>query len=276
MNLSPGDIRGVAQDLWTPPMIEGRAAAGVRVRQTAAEYAGTEVHHALYLPRDWRAGGTFPVIVEYAGNGDYQRPEWGDVCDGSVEGSNLGYGISGGEGFIWVCLPYVNAAHQANEVLWWGDAEATVAYCVDAVDRVCRDYGGDPAAVILAGFSRGAIACNYIGLRNDRIARLWRAFIAHSHYDGVRSWGYAGDDRAAALGRLQRLGGRPQFVSHERSVEETRGYLESTGVQAPFTFQRIPYDNHRDDWVLRNIPERQVLRDWVGQVLGIDETKSVE
>ena len=51
--------------------------------------------------------------------------------------------------------------------------------------RVCEQYGGDRAAVILTGFSRGAIACNYLGLHNEEIAGLWRAFIPYSHYDGV-------------------------------------------------------------------------------------------
>jgi len=35
----------------------------------------------------------------------------------------------------------------------------------------------DRAAVILSGFSRGAIGCNYLGLHNEEIAGLWLAFI---------------------------------------------------------------------------------------------------
>jgi hypothetical protein len=38
-------------------------------------------------------------------------------------------------------------------------------------------------------------------------------------------------------------------------------------VQAPFTFQAIRFRNHSDQWVLRDIPERQALRDWVRAVL---------
>jgi len=44
------------------------------------------------------------VIVEYAGNGNYAN-KYGDVSSGEVEGSKLGYGISGGTGFIWICMP---------------------------------------------------------------------------------------------------------------------------------------------------------------------------
>jgi len=93
------------------------------------------------------------------------------------------------------------------------------------------------------------------------------AFIAHSHYDGVRPWGHPDGDRASALKRLKRLKGRPTFISHEGFVEQTRQYLASTGVQGRFTFQTLPYRNHRDDWVLRDIPERRRLRTWVEQVL---------
>ena len=47
-----------------------------------------------------------------------------------------------------------------------------------------------------------------IRMTDDEVAALWCGFICHSHYDGVRSWGYAGDDRAAATERLARLGDR--------------------------------------------------------------------
>lgn len=260
------DIREVPQDLVTPGMTTGEPVPGKRVRQSAPGYEGTAVHHALYLPTDWRKGGRFPVIVEYAGNGPY-RNRFGDKCTGKVEDCNLGYGVSAGKGFIWVCLPYVSRDRKRNQLQWWGDVAATVDYCKKAVRAICRDYGGDPAAVFIAGFSRGAIACNFIGLHDDEIAGLWRGFIAHSHYDGVRKWRYPGSDRRSAAERLKRLRGRPQFVSHEGSVEATRKYIESARVDGAFTFQALPYRNHTDSWVLRDIPERKALREWVARVL---------
>jgi hypothetical protein len=69
------------------------------------------------------------------------------------------------------------------------------------------------------------------------------------------------------LARLQRLRGRPQFISQENSVEDIRGYLKQTGVKAPFTFQALSFPNHCDNWVLRNLPERSKLRAWVKSVL---------
>lgn len=260
------DIRSVEPDLTTPPVLDKDPRPGIRVRQTLPEYRGTDVHHALYLPLDWDHRRRYPVIVEYAGNGNYKN-SYGDVSEGVVEGSNLGYGISAGKGFVWVCMPYIDAEHKGNQTLWWGDAEATVDYCCKTVASVCRDFGGDPKSIFLAGFSRGAIACNYIGLRSDEIAKLWLGFIPYSHYDGVRTWPYPDSDRASALGRLQRLRGRPQFIVHENSVEATRAYLESTGVRAPFTFLTLPFRNHNDAWVLRDIPARRQLRAWVQTVL---------
>jgi hypothetical protein len=260
------DIRCVPQDLTVPPMTEGAPAPGKRVKAVPPEYAGSAVHQALYLPVDWEPGRRYPVIVEYAGNGPYQN-SFGDTCTGKVEDCSLGYGLSGGKGFLWLCLPYISPDRQQNQLQWWGDVDATVAYCTRVVPQVCREYGGDPQAVFLAGFSRGAIACNYIGLHDDAIAALWCGFVCHSHYDGGRPWAYEGSDRAEAAVRLGRLGGRPQFISHEVSTEATQAYLAAACPQGRFTFVDLRYRNHTDSWVLRDTSERRRLREWVRDVL---------
>ena len=119
----------------------------------------------------------------------------------------------------------------------------------------------------MAGFSRGGIACNYIGLRDDQTAKLWRAFIAYNQYDGVVRWRYAGSDRASAIRRLQRLHGRPVFVIQETSVEATREFIASSGMNAPYRFVTLGFPNHNHAWVLRDVPERKELRDWLARVL---------
>jgi hypothetical protein len=263
------DLSTVAPDLHPPAVTPGDPAPGRRVRQTTPGWEGTDVHHVLYLPSRWKAGEKYPVLVEYAGNGGYKNA-FGDVSEGTVEGSHLGYGISGGEGFLWICMPYVRSdgALKQNAVTWWGDVEETKRYCLKTVAFVCEKYGGDPKKVVLAGFSRGSIGCNYLGLHDDEIAPLWRAFIAYSHYDGqLTHWGYVGADRASALDRLKRLNGRPQFICMENSVDPIRTYLEGTGIKGDFTFRTIPFRNHSDQWVLRDIPERNALRDWLSRVL---------
>lgn len=259
------DLGSVAPDLTVPAMQEAPVAPGIRSRMTLASYRDCDVHHSLYLPVDWTPERRFPVIVEYAGNGPY-RNAFGDICTGKVEDCSLGYGIGGGREFIWLCLPYISEDRAHNQLQWWGDVEATVDYCKKAVSLVCQDYGGDSNELILAGFSRGSIACNYIGLHDDEIASLWLAFVCHSHYDGVREWNYSGSDRKSAAIRLNRLAGRPQFISHEISVDATRQYLAEACPEGAFLFQPIGFRNHTDQWVLRDIPPRQTLRDWVQKV----------
>lgn len=252
------DIDSVQPDLVTPSVTDHAPGPGLRVKQINRNYSGTQVHHLLYLPTDWVKGKKYPVIVEYAGN------LW-KTSPGTVEGSNLGYGISGGKGVIWICMPFVDTKNRANADTWWGDVDATVDYCKQTVRRVCEEYGGDSSNVFLAGFSRGAIACNFIGLHDDEIASLWRGFICHSHYEGVRTW--PGSTPEGAKERLRRLDGRPQFISHEESVDPTKQYLTKALPNGNFTFLALPFQTHTDAWVLRDIPERKTLREWFKNTL---------
>jgi hypothetical protein len=262
----PPNLNAIPSDLAVPQTANGPPAAGQRVKQANPGYEGSDLFHVLYLPADWQPDSKYPVIVEYPGNGGYKN-SLGDVCTGKPEDCKLGYGLSGGRGMIWVCLPFVNRDEKKHQLNWWGDPDATADYCVQTVKRICGEFGGDPAAVILTGFSRGAIACNYIGLRNDEIAGLWRAMLPHSHYDGVRKWPHADSDAASAAARLARLRDRPQFISQETSVEATRALLKQHAANGNFTFLALPYPNHSDEWVLKDIPERAQARAWLAKVL---------
>lgn len=263
------DISSIPQDLTPPPMTREQPAPGKRVRQTAEKYAASDIYHTLYLPTNWRDDDKYPVIIEYSGNG-YFRNSFGDRCSGAVEDCNMGYGISGGKDFIWVCMPFISEDRTHNQLTWWGSVDATIDYCKEVVNSICHDYNGDRAKIFLAGFSRGSIACNYIGLHDDEIASLWRGFICHSHYDGPRLWGYPESEQYMAEQRLSRLHGRPQFISHENSVNETKYYLQEICPNGNFTFQTIPYRNHTDTWVLRDIPERKAVRKWLKDILAGD------
>jgi hypothetical protein len=254
------DLSTVPPDLEVP---------GVRSVMTTAGWEAPAVRHTLYLPTDWVPGKRYPVLVEYAGNGGY-RNAYGDVSEGTVEGSRLGYGISGGRGFIWLCLPFVEvtANGPANAARWWGDLAETKRYCLATLREVVARWGGDEGAVVFCGFSRGSIAANFFGLHDDEIARVWRAFICHSHYDGVNErWPYAGADRVSALARLRRLGDRPQWISHEGSVAPIEDWLRRTGVAGRWTFASIPFRNHSPDWTLRDVPARRDVRAWLEDVL---------
>ena len=266
------DISSVKPDLILPSLTKGEPSAGKRVKQTHPDWKETEVYHVIYLPKDWRPNKRYPVIVEYAGNGPF-KGKFGDISAGRPEGSKMGYGISGGTGFIWVCIPYLNNAGNKNVTQWWGDRpkydpKPTLDYCKKVVPWVCANYGGELKSVVLCGFSRGAIACNYLGLYDDDIAKLWRAFIPYSHYDGVKRWSYPGSDQESAQQRLKRLAGRPQFICHEGTgVSGTQKFLNSTEIKGNFTFQATGFRNHNDAWLLRPSSARAALRVWLKAAL---------
>ncbi len=265
--------RRATDDLVTPVMTDQPPAAGRRVRQVAAEYRGTDVYHSLYLPDDWEPGKLYPVIVEYTGN---QFPP--GKGSGEVKDANLGYGLSGGRGYLWIVMPYVEVGRQKNAVRWWGDRQATVDYCKVNLPRICEAFGGDPTNVIVCGFSRGAIGTSYIGLADDEIASLWKGFFTHDHFDGHRQWGYPDSDRESALKRLARLKGRPVLVGGQHASEVRDDFLGQHLDLARFTFLDVPTTEifdipegpylhaHTDLWMHRDSPQREQARAWLQQL----------
>jgi len=259
------DFKVVPSDLVTPVMTDESPAAGRRVRQVAPEYKGTAVYHSLYLPLDWKPGGSHPVIVEYTGN---KSP--GCNSTGEVKDANLGYGMSGGRGFIWVSMPYVEKGRKKNAVTWWGDRQATVDYCKVNLPRICKEFGGDPDNLFICGFSRGAIGASYIGLADDQIAMFWKGIFTHDHFDGQLKWGYPESDRKSALKRLARLKGRPVLVCGGYA-----DYLKEHLELAQFTFLDVPVAKiftipdgkvihpHTDMWMHRESEYRSQARAWL-------------
>ena len=241
----PAIIQSDKSDLQLPTLENGLASHGKRVAIVPPEYEGTGVHHILYLPNDWESdwkknGRSWPVIIEYTGN---RFPASGST--GEVEGAALGYGLSGGK-FIWAVFPFVAEDHKHNEVTWWGDEQATVEYAKRNVPRICKEFGGDSSRVFLCGFSRGAIAVNYIGLFDDEFARLWCGFISHDHYDGVKewkgtAWGFPlADYRAGSIQRLNRLKGRPVLICQNGGTKYIKEYLTDFKNLVKFNFIDVP------------------------------------
>lgn len=268
-NVKAADPEIPSADLVTPIMTDADPAPGLRVRQVAAEYQGTDVYHALYLPVDWKSDGKYPVIVEYTGN---KSPSSGST--GEVKDANLGYGMSGGGGFIWITMPYIEIGGKKNALKWWGDRQATVDYCKVNLPRICKSFGGDPDNIFICGFSRGAIGVSYIGLADDEIAKFWKGIFTHDHFDGQREWGYAEDDRASALVRLARLKGRPVLICGKEA-----DYMKEHLDLARFTFLDIPTEKifnipegkvihpHTDRWMHRESEYRKKARAWIAGVL---------
>ena len=261
-------------DLTTPVMTTGEPGPGKRVRQVAPEYQGTDVYHALYLPVDWKPGGKYPVIVEYTGN------KWPPCkSTGEVKDANLGYGMSGGKGFIWVSMPYIEKGRKKNAVTWWGDKQATVDYCKVNLPRICKEFGGDADNLFICGFSRGAIASSYIGLADDEIALLWKGMFTHDHFDGERKWGYADSDRESALKRLARLKGRPVLICGRNAEGVRESFLKDHLDLARFSFLNVPTTKifkipegevihpHTDLWMHRSSEFRQQARAWLQKTI---------
>lgn len=265
---TPQSAESRAPDLVTPEMTNQKPAAGRRVRQVAKEYRETDVYHTLYLPTDWKSGGKYPVIVEYTGNKFLKCGSTGQVKD-----ANLGFGLTGGKGYIWVSMPYIEQGKLKNAVTWWGDKQATIDYCKVNLPRICQQFGGDSSRVFVCGFSRGAIATSFIGLADDEIASLWKGFIAHDHFDGQRVWGYAQSDRQSALKRLARLKGRPVLVCGTGN-----DFLKEHLDLGEFTFLKPPINKifsipdgkvihpHTDLWMHRESQFRDQARQWLKQV----------
>lgn len=261
---------------------KGTPGAGRRVAVTEPEYVGTDVHHILYLPTNYGAKKRYPLIVEYTGN---------YVPDGSstglIEDAHLGFALTLGKDFIWVVLPYIALDHQHNERTWWGDTQATVDYAERAIPRIIKQYHGDRNAVILCGFSRGAIGVSYIGLHNDKVAKLWSAFYTHDHFDGVlewkgQSWGSPLQKyREEAAQRLHRVHGRPFWVGQMGSTNDTKNYLSEWSLlsNGNFTFEDIPMKQlfpvvpneyfmkyHNDMWPIFDTPSGRDARQWLRTV----------
>lgn len=267
--------------LHTPEAVRETPGAGRRVFVTPDEYAGTTVHHTLYLPEDWKADGAkLPVIFEYTGN---HFPAAGST--GRVEDSGLGFGLSGGR-FIWVSLPFISRDGTENAVTWWGDINATVAYAKKHVPAIIEEYNADPNNVFLCGFSRGAIGVNYIGLHDDEIAALWSAFITHDHFDGVREWKNTGwgspleKYRPEAVTRLRRVGDRPYLVCQNGSTAATQTFVHSSlsdvanirfkEVDTKAALGNFPNDfaihPHTDRWLNKPGRDRDQVWAWIDSV----------
>jgi hypothetical protein len=247
---------------------------------TPPEYEGTEVFYTLYLPENHVSGGSYPVIVEYTGN--QWRP---GGSTGRAADANLGYAPAKALGAIWVVFPYVSGSNSVTT--WWGSEDETVEYCLKNIRRVCRSYGGNPAEIFICGFSRGAIAVNYLGLYNDSISDVWLGFFSHDHYDGQREWkntrwGFPLEAYRHQAGlRIRRLAGRAALISQKDDITALKDYIHEPGYDAlgKFSFVEPPMNRiipgiptadvlspHTDKWILYPSEYAETVFRWFADV----------
>jgi hypothetical protein len=241
------------------PEVEDRPpAAGRRVRYRLAPDVDSGIYSILNLPEDWSPGKSFPVIVEFPGNQFY-----GPACysSGLPDQCVIGYGMSKGRGAICLGMPFIHRSAGKIVEDGWGNADDTADYAVRMVEEVCAKFGGDRENVVLTGFSRGAIACGYIGLRNDRVAALWKGFHACQHYDGVQ-WNGANE---GVLERAARFRGRAVFQT-DNSQEKYQPVMDV--MKTTVTWTQSGLHAHATAMFLDDRPSTLQLREWFRQLVG--------
>ena len=251
------------QKLDVPVVEEGSPAAGRRVFfKVGDSRPGGEAEPAavLWLPRDWKPGATYPVIVEYPGNIFFTAECY---STGRPEQCVIGYGMTRGTGAIWISLPFVDASGRVAEH-GWGDPDTTADFCVRAVEDMCERFGGDRTRLVLTGFSRGAIACGYIGLRNDQIAGLWRGLHCCQHYDGD---GWNGSTPEGALERARRFRGVAVFHT-DNAAEKVQPFVDAFGV--PATIVSSGLGAHSCAMFLDDRESTRRLRKWFTELTATD------
>lgn len=256
---APDWIRPSAR-LEVPDMEAGAPAAGRRVRfQLSGDQTG-EIYCALFLPDDWRPGKRYPVIAEYPGNIFFNAKCY---STGRPEHCVIGYGMSEGRGAIWLSLPFVD--RDAGTVVedGFGNADDTAEYAIQAVDAVVEKFGGDRKNLILTGFSRGAIACGYIGLRNERIAGLWKGFHACQHYDGSR---WHESNMEGAIERAPRFMGRAIFQT-DNAREKYQPVVDATAPAVNWTWETSKLGFHATAMFLDDRPSTRRLRRWYRELI---------
>lgn len=214
----------------------------------------SNLYSVLYLPKNYNPNKIYPVIVEFPGNIYYTDKVY---STGRPEQCVIGYGITKGEDAIWVSVPFVDYNKNEIAVNGWGNPNDTADYTVKVVNEIVEKFGGDKNNLVLTGFSRGAIACGYIGLRNDTIAQLWKGIHACQHYDGD-GWGGAKMDEA--IERLKKFEGISFFQTDNSKEEEPKNMLEKAAIET--TFVNSGLKAHACDMFLDNRPSTLQLRNW--------------
>ncbi len=243
--------------LDVPDVEDASPKAGHRVRYRLNSDKG--IYCILNLPEDWQPGRKYPVIAELPGNIYYTV---GCYSTGLPDQCTIGYGMSQGKGVICLGLPFVDRKAAVIAESGWGNADDTAEYTVNMVEEVCAKFGGDRQNLFITGFSRGAIACGYIGLRNDRIAALWKGMHCCQHYDGD-GWGSA--TRPTAIERARRFRGLGIFQTDNRQ-KDVQPMMDV--MKAPVTLVGSGLGAHATAMFLDDRPSTKQLREWFWKLCG--------
>ena len=251
---------------WTPPqgrlnvpnVEESTPAPGKRVRYRLRGDEPNGLYCVLNLPENWRANAKHPVVVEFPGNLFFTP---GCYSTGLPEQCVMGYGMTKGRDAICLGMPFVDRLLGKPVESGWGNADDTAQYAMQIVEEVCAKFGGDRQNIVLTGFSRGAIACGYIGLRNPQIASLWKGFHACQHYDGD---GWNGATMPGALERAARFQGQAVFQT-DNAEAKFRPLMDV--MKTNVTWAKSGLGAHSTAMFLDDRPSTQKLREWFLQLV---------
>ncbi len=224
------DAAKMAARYRVPPILDEAPAEGKRTWRALEKYSGTSLKHVISLPENFDPAKKYPIIVEYTGNVYYNAYVFCHST-GYASQANMAAGLSRGEDYICLVLPFVSPDGLREQFDAWGDPEATVQYCLDALADAYQNYSGDKSAVFFTGFSRGRFSMNYIGLRGEEISKVWLGFVGYNPFKPAAEqddWNEARtgwDERAdASRGKI------PYFVSDPAwtNVHVDTQYLEDS------------------------------------------------
>ncbi len=109
--------------------------------------------------------------------------------------------------------------------------------------------------MLLDGFSRGAIACGYLGLHDDETSALWTALFAYSHFDGgIKTWPYPPPTVPAPLPPPAPRQ-PPVFICAE-GTKPKKPKKSLRRCPKPYDLPVHRFRNHNDAWILRPSPAR--------------------
>ncbi|MEM1293756.1 MAG: hypothetical protein AAGH89_00230 [Verrucomicrobiota bacterium] len=241
-----------------PDMELREPVAGKRVRYQLPGDPESEIYSVLYLPPNWKPGNLYPVIAEFPGNLFFNaRACW---STGRPEQCQMGYGITSGRDAIWISLPFVDQPNGTIAESGFGSnrGQDTVSHTRKMMDHILSQWGGDRENVYLCGFSRGSIACGYIGLANEEIAELWKGIIGCQHYDGS-NWRESNMEDAVL--RAPRFRGQAIFQV-DNSQEKYQPVVDATNPSVDWTWVPSKLGYHATAMFLDDRPAMVTLRQW--------------
>ena len=279
-------LSATTPDVIVPPLVSQAKQPGTRWLERLPSslrdntmLQSTTAYHVVGLPTDWSPNRRFPLLVEFVGNGLF-RNQLGDTNSGHVEDAELAWGLTGGDGWITLTVPFVSGDGSRAVTQWWGDpphysVDPTLTYLQLAIDHVCDQYGADASRVVLSGFSRGSLACSRIGLADSQIAGRWKGLLCCSHIEGVGVWPFTSADIESAELRWSRFADRPVFITHEGStgadtpLHAAADFFRSLPSPPATMLHSTGYRNHDDAWTLRPGTTRRLARRWLHRVVGL-------